>query len=136
VQLVVLDLELEAGSRGTPARVMPRRFLARRRPAFTPYRDDGSLDVGALGFLLLEAGANSPVLGQGIHSRVAVLSGYAAEEGNAYWIGRALADIDYQPYRCLLAGPHLGAALAAYGGGAVAESASRKGETGTILNVE
>src|SRR5439155_26515987 len=105
-------------------------------PAFTPYRDDGSLDVGALGFLLLEAGANSPVLGQGIHSRVAVLSGYAAEEDNAYWIGRALADIDYQPYRCLLAGPHLGAALAAYGGGAAADSLGPDKKPRSVLNVD
>src|SRR6266540_3838954 len=122
VQLAVLQLLLEADDENGPARIAERSFLSRRRPASTPYLPDGSLDVGAAGFLLLEAGANSPILGKNIGGRVAVLSGYAADEANTYWIGRALADIDYAPYICLRAGPHLGAMLAAYGGGAVGAS--------------
>ncbi len=136
VQLVALQLELEASGGSAQARVVGRRVLSRRGPAPTPYMKDGSLDVGALGFALLEAGANSPVLGDGIGGRVAVLSGYAAEEDNAYWMGRALADIDYSPYLCLRAGPNLGAVLAAYGGDAVALSGGEGGDPRTVLNVD
>jgi ethanolamine utilization protein EutA len=136
VQLLALDLTLEQEPGDSIARVAEERVLTRRGIAQTPYLDNGTLDVGALGFLLLEAGANSPVLGESVGGRVAVLSGYAAEEDNAYWIGRALADIDYTPYVCLRAGPHLGAVLAAFGGGAVTQSHSPDGELRTVLNVD
>ena len=136
VQLAAVQLVLEADDATGAARVVERGFLGRRRPPFTPYLPDGSLDVGAVGFLLLEMGANSPVLGKNIGGRVAALSGYAAAEENAYWIGRALAEIDYSPYVCLRAGPHLGAVLAAYGGGAVAGSLTPEGEPRTVLNVD
>jgi ethanolamine utilization protein EutA len=127
VQLVAFELILAPGETNRGARVVERKALSRRRPVSTPYLANGSLDVGALGFALLEAGANSPVLGDGVDGRVAVLSGYAAEGDNAYWTGRALADIDYSPYLCLRAGPNLGAVLAAYGGEAVARSAESVG---------
>ena len=136
IQLVALHLEIEARESESTARVVERRFLSRRGPARTPYLDDGSLDIGALGFALLEAGSNSPVLGEAIAGRVAVLSGYAAEEDNSYWTGRALADIDYTPYVCLRAGPNLGAVLAAYGGDAVARSVGTGGDAQTVLNID
>ncbi|MEA2641936.1 MAG: ethanolamine utilization protein EutA [Chloroflexota bacterium] len=139
VQFVALQLTLEAGEGNGNARVVERRVLSRRQPVRTPYLPDGFLDVGALGFALLEAGSNSPVLGEGVDGRVAVLSGYAAEPDNTYWIGRALADVDYSRYRALRAGPHLGAVLAAYGGDAVARSArahSPNGAARTVLNVD
>ena len=136
VQLVALHLEIEAREGDATARVVERRVLSRRGPVPTPYLEDGSLDIGALGFALLEAGSNSPVLGDAIAGRVAVLSGYAAEEDNTYWTGRALADIDYTPYVCLRAGPNLGAVLAAYGGDAVARSVGASGEPQTILSID
>ena len=136
VQLVAFELILAPGATDEFARVVQRRVLSRRRPVSTPYLADGSLDVGALGFALLEAGADSPVLGESVDGRVAVLSGYAAEVENAYWTGRALADIDYRPYLCLRAGPNLGAVLAAYGGDAVALSSKSNGNGQTVLNVD
>lgn len=117
-------------------RVAERRVFYRRPPVEVPYLDDGQIDIGALGFAILEGGAGSPVLGDGIDSRVAILSGQAAEDHNAYWIGRALADIDYGQFTLLRAGPHLGAVLAAYGGDAVSRSVDPHGESRAVVNVD
>lgn len=136
VHMVAFQLVVDVNPNGGPSRIAQRRVLSRRGAVSTPYLPDGSLDLGALGFALLEAGATAPVMGEGIDGRVAVLSGLAVEEHNAYWIGRALTDIDYTPYTCLRAGPHLGAVLAAYGGDAVARSVDAHGEPRVVLNVD
>jgi ethanolamine utilization protein EutA len=117
-------------------RIAERRVFHRRGPIPVPYLSDGRIDIGALGFAILEAGAASPILGDGIDGRVAVLSGQAAEEGNAYWIRRALADIDYGDFTMVRAGPHLGAVLAAYGADAVTRSIDPHGEPRAVLNVD
>lgn len=137
VQMLTSQVVIERRPDGQSApQVVQLRPLSRRAPARIPYLADGSLDVGSLGFAILEHGTHSPVLGRGVNGHMALLSGKAAEDGNAYWIGRALEDIDYSPYQLLRAGPNLEAVLAAYGSGAVARSLGPNGEALTVLNVD
>lgn len=136
VHLVLCRLGLvsEGGPHGE-LRVAERRIQFRSPVFMTPYKADGSLDDQALAAMLEQAQEGAPLAPSGTDAAVAVLTGPAAEGARADAIS-ALLQEHGRPFACVAAGPHLAAALAAYGSDAVARSVGPHGEPRTVLNAD
>lgn len=112
--------------------VVGREVLWKSPILLTPYRQDYSIDAGALA-TFIDAGYAAAGLGrEDVDSGAVILTGEALKRRNA----REIADLfsaESGKFVCASAGHHLEALMAAHGSGAVALS---KGRQEAVLNVD
>lgn len=112
--------------------VVGREILWRSPILLTPYRQDYSIDAGALAVFIDESYAAAGLCRDDVDSGAVILTGEALKRKNA----RDIADLfsaESGKFVCASAGHHLEALMAAHGSGAVALS---KGRRETVLNVD
>lgn len=112
--------------------VVEREVLHRSPILLTPYRDDVTIDVGALGAFIHRAYAEAGLAREAIDTGAVILTGVALERANAAAVAGLFA-AEGGRFVCASAGHGLEALLAAHGSGSVAASAA-SGET--VLNVD
>ncbi|MDO8562830.1 MAG: ethanolamine ammonia-lyase reactivating factor EutA, partial [Candidatus Limnocylindria bacterium] len=112
--------------------VVEREVLHRSPILLTPYRDDATIDVEALGAFIHRAYAEAGLAREAIDTGAVILTGVALQRANAAAVAGLFAE-EGGRFVCASAGHGLEALLAAHGSGSVAASAA-SGET--ILNVD
>lgn len=123
---------LEMKQQGTRYVVVRRTVLSESEIVLTPYVNDSTIDVKALGSFINRQYEKAGLSREDVDTGALILTGVAVRRRNARAIGELFAR-EAGRFVAVSAGDGLEATMAAHGSGAVARSA-RNGET--ILNID
>jgi ethanolamine utilization protein EutA len=123
-----LNLTLE----GTRYRVTKREVLNESAILLTPYVDEATIDVEALGAFINQQYKNAQIRREEVDTGALILTGVAVRRRNARAIGELFAQ-EAGKFVAVSAGDGLEATMAAHGSGAVAHSAKTGG---VVLNID
>lgn len=123
---------LEMKQQGTRYVVVSRTVLSASEILLTPYVNDSTIDVKALGSFINRQYEKAGLSREDVDTGALILTGVAVRRRNARAIGELFAQ-EAGRFVAVSAGDGLEATMAAHGSGAVARSA-RSGET--ILNID
>jgi ethanolamine utilization protein EutA len=118
--------------KGTRYVVVRRTILYESEILLTPYLDDLTIDVGALGKFINRQYEHAGLKRKDVDTGALILTGVAVRRRNARAIGELFAQ-EAGRFVAVSAGDRLESTMAAYGSGAVAESA-RSG--GVCMNID